>query len=566
MRLSRKNTNRGVFDVLKADWIGKNMDLTLLKTVHLCVCIAAFTASAQTRVQLAEPLEWLYPDSKTGTVRACAETDVPANGVAEVNVLLNGLKPGDPVSFSSSAEGGEWFRLAAVPVEKNTGPDGFVENIEKGRTNLFVTRRAPFEVFDAMEPLAGGKTSPRSETMALRFRLRNLPPGVRSLPVELAVSQGGFRAKLPFRVNIHKAALPPIGRKSFKFSNWMDWYGAMRCHGVRSYWLDRHFDVIGQYMDLAAYARQNVIGVPMFVKKNAETGLQEPNEKLFVKFVELAKSKGFAYFEGPLLCRFGEGGWKAKNFKVRSTGAISTTREGAAELARTASLLAAMVERNGWKDVWYQHVSDEPSDFNISEYRITVGIVRKHMPGIKLIDTIENPDFAGSLDVCVPKNFKYENDKAKYEALRTLPSDEMWCYTCINPGGKWLNRLLDQEVLRSLYLPLGCHVHSLDGYLHWGFNRYAPGKTPFDPGFQQDGPAGDRNLVYPSAEGPWPSVRLEAMRQGIEDLELLRMLKRRNPERAAVLCGRIVRGFCDYTADVAEYRSVRKELLEALSE
>lgn len=70
MRLSGKNTNRGVLDVLKADWIGKNMDLTLLKTVHLCVCIAAFTASAQTRVQLAEPLEWLYPDSKTGTVRA----------------------------------------------------------------------------------------------------------------------------------------------------------------------------------------------------------------------------------------------------------------------------------------------------------------------------------------------------------------------------------------------------------------------------------------------------------------------------------------------------------------
>ena len=72
MRLSGKNTNRGVLDVLKADWIGKNMDLTLLKTVHLCVCIAAFTASAQTRVQLAEPLEWLYPDSKTDTVRACA--------------------------------------------------------------------------------------------------------------------------------------------------------------------------------------------------------------------------------------------------------------------------------------------------------------------------------------------------------------------------------------------------------------------------------------------------------------------------------------------------------------
>ena len=91
------------------------------------------------------------------------------------------------------------------------------------------------------------------------------------------------------------------------------------------------------------------------------------------------------------------------------------------------------------------------------------------------------------------------------------------------------------------------------------------GKTPFDPGFNGDAPAGDRNIVYPGAEGPWPSVRLEAMRQGMEDLELMRILKRKAPERASSLSGRIVRGFCDYTADTATYRAVRKELLEALS-
>ena len=478
------------------------MRICYRRKILLFLVLAAFSAVAfaQAKVQLVEPLEWLYPDSKIGEVDPCAEIDVPANGVAEVNILFNGLDPDKPVSFSSSAECGEWFRLVAVPVEKNTGPEGFVENIEKGRTNLFVTRRAPFKVFDAMQPIPGGKVMPLSDTMALRFRLRNLPSGTARLPVELSFSQGGFSAKLPFNINIHKVCVPPVGKNSFKFTNWMDWYGAMRCHGVRSYWLDGHFETIEKYLRLAMYARQNVAPVPMFIKKDKETGLQVLDEARFVRFVEMAKRIGFAYFEGPLLCRFGEGGWKAKNFKLRSTGDISTSRDGAAELGRIASLLASMVERNGWKDIWYQHVADEPSEFNISEYRITVGIVRKYMPGIKLIDTIENPDFAGSLDVFVPKNFKYEADKAKYEALRTRPSDEIWCYTCITPGGKWLNRLLDQEVLRSLYLPWGCHVHSLDGYLHWGFNRYAPGKTPFDPGFNEKGPAGDRNLVYPARD------------------------------------------------------------------
>ena len=45
----------------------------------------------------------------------------------------------------------------------------------------------------------------------------------------------------------------------------------------------------------------------------------------------------------------------------------------------------------------------------------------------------------------------------------------------------------------------------------------------------------------------------------------MRILKRENPKPAAALAGRIVRGFCDYTADTAEYRAVRRELLETLS-
>lgn len=534
----------------------------VLVVTVLFLFVQVMAAAAQTRVGLCDPHEWLYPESKVEDARAYAGADVPENGVAEVNVLFNGLQPGEPLSFSCDAEGCEWFRLVAVPVEKNTGPDGFVENREKGRTNLFVTCRAPFKVFDAMQPLSGRSVVPGSETMALRFRLRN--PG-RSRSVGLSFSQGLFRTRLPFRVKVHDVSVPPAGKDSFRFSNWMDWYGSMRCHGVRSYWQDRHFEVAGEYMRLAAYARQNVMPVPMFTIKDAKTGVQTLNEERYVRFVEMAKREGFAYLEGPHLCAFGEGGWKSTNFIVRTTRKVSTSSEGKAELVRVASAFASMIERNGWRDIWYQHVADEPSKSNFREYHRTADIVRRCMPGVRLLDAIEIPDIPGALDAYCPKNFLYEWRKADYEALRRRPTDEIWCYTCLTPGGKWLNRLLDMEVLRSLYLPWGCYVHSLDGYLHWGFNRYAPGKTPFDPGFDGDGPAGDRHLVYPGPDGPWPSVRLEAMRQGMEDLELMRILKRRNPGLAAELAGRIVRGFSDYTADTAAYRAVRRELLETLS-
>ena len=130
-----------------------------------------------------------------------------------------------------------------------------------------------------------------------------------------------------------------------------------------------------------------------------------------------------------------------------------------------------------------------------------------------------------------------------------------------------MNRLLDHEILRSVYLPWGCFIHSLDGYLHWGFNRWTPGSDPFTPGFGGTLPPGDTHLVYPGgSDGPWPSVRFEAMRQGMEDLELLRLLRQRAPEKAERISHRLVRGFGDYELDVRLYRQVRRALLAAVAE
>ena len=77
-------------------------------------------------------------------------------------------------------------------------------------------------------------------------------------------------------------------------------------------------------------------------------------------------------------------------------------------------------------------------------------------------------------------------------------------------------------------------------------------------------PSGDLNIVYAGTDGPWPSLRLEAMRQGIEDLELLRLLRAKSPEKAKALVRRVVRGFGDYSSEVPLYRAVRHDLLSAL--
>jgi hypothetical protein len=527
--------------------------------------LAIFSARASQSgmsVRLTDALEWLYPDSEIKQFAAVEEVDVPYNGVAEVNVLFNGLVPGVPLKFSADVQSSEWFRLVDVPVAKNTGVNGFTE--DPGKENRFVSRNAPFRVYDAMMPLADGSFTPTSTVAALRFRYRRLPRQALSFDVNFSFAQGDNHAVRKLRVKFYTVILPPVGRDSFKYTNWMDYYGATQCHGIRSYWTEEHWKVVRRYIELGVYGRQNMVQLPLFIKKG-DAGERMLDEERYEKFVAMLDSLGVAYLEGPHFCRFMDGTWSSKTFRTVIGTNTTTSAEGAAELAWLASSFADMIKRKGWTDRWYQHIADEPAAHNAAEYRITAGIVRKYMPGVKLIDAIEVPSLDGALDVYCPKNHDYELNRLRYESLRSRASDEIWCYTCCYPGGRWMNRLLDVELLRSLYLPLGCHLYSLDGYLHWGFNRYTPKSTPFTPGFGGTLPPGDTHLVYPGDDtGPWPSVRLEAMRQGFEDLELLRMLEKRSPKSADKLLKSVVRGFGEYAADVRAYRRFRKELLDLL--
>ena len=59
-------------------------------------------------------------------------------------------------------------------------------------------------------------------------------------------------------------------------------------------------------------------------------------------------------------------------------------------------------------------------------------------------------------------------------------------------------------------------------------------------------------------------MRHEAMRDGVEDYELLRLLAGRDREKAETLAQTVVASFTDYVRDVATFRQVRQELLDSL--
>ena len=535
---------------------------TLLASCFLAANAFGFEAAT------ADPLAWLYADSKIASVERLDEMDVPENGVVDVNILLNGLKPGVKLEFEAS-EQGEWYRMVAVPVKRNTGLRGFL--VKKPGGNPHVARLAPFEVFDVLEPLAKPAVEGARETEALRFRMDKPPRGAGTFDIRFRLRQGGETRELSLKVNVHPVALPPVGKDSFKYTNWMSFKNMARLHGLEE-WSEEHWAMIEKYVRLAVRGRQNM-GIMSAVFDPSPDGGATLNRERFSRILEIFDREGIWYLEGGHLAGF-NGPWGAPTFKAAYTTNITTTVKGAYELSKLARAYMKEIDERGLKDRWYQHVADEPGGKNVSEYRITAGIVRRYMPGIRTVDAVEAPSFAGALDVWCPKVNSFEKYHALYDSFRTNFGDRVWCYTCCIPGGKWMNRTMDGELLRPVLIPWVSVMWDVEGFLHWGYNFWQKDQDPFkEPypkkwGGANNGnslPPGDTHIVYPGKDGPWPSVRLEATRAGMEDADLLLKLRKYDKAAADAMVRRIARGFKDYTPSCKLYREVRRELLRRLA-
>ena len=525
------------------------------------------------RVELRDSLEFLFPDSAIGK-NACHSMalDVARAGTAAVHLLLNELEEGGAVRVSlrdargAAVPSAKWFRLVDVPVEANTGPIGFAE--KEGEHNELVIRRAPFRVYDAMEPVSGTirATAP---IMALRMHLpvpANARPGDRAYTVQVKHKRN--QEDLSLAVKVHKAAIPPIGRSSWPYTNWFNYEVMATRHGLEP-WSDAHWRTIRKYAELMARGRQNMFWVPWREILSVSAGRPVLDRERLGRIVKTFTKAGLHFIEGGHVGRRTGGEWTASTFDVTlGRGLRATSIEGNAFLARALRQLMEEIERNGWRDRWIQHVVDEPTEKNATDYRILVGMVRKYMPGIPILDATMNTDLVGSVDMWCPQCQEYQHNRERFEAQRAL-GDKVWFYVCCFPGGPWLNRFLDQELLRPLLFGWGAALYDLDGFLHYGLNHYMSDEHPFEKTLVEAGednwlPPGDGHVIYPGPKEPWSGLRFEAQREGIEDLELLRQLRERDPKRAAAIVRRVIRGFDQYTKDVKVLRRARRDVLEAL--
>ncbi|MDR1665081.1 MAG: DUF4091 domain-containing protein [Clostridiales bacterium] len=559
---------------------------------------------------LFDELTPIYPD--TNPRDGFAEYTVAGcNGTAAgVHIMLTGLTPGLPVTVS--VKGGhrcfKLFELLPVPVEVNSGAKQRTEYL-KNDVNENVIRRAPFTVYEALDPFYNIYTPPYAHS-AIAFKTPvEYCREKRVSAWEISVQHNGETRTLTLNVEEYPCEVPKAGSDTFNYVNWFD-FDRMAWDFRCEKWSDAHFYVMEQYFRAAVFSRQNVLCVGVHDMFDKEDGRAVLNAPRLDKILAAARKAGFQRFHGGAFAL-------RKNFMdddetyasldhrliahpeeiareyerqafdvfdnepnafVRVTGERLPGDEGEAALLSAARQLYAYLKRNRLTDSWYQCCLDEPNATLEPVYRRICELVKQAMPGIPVMEpTLEGHPLEGTMDIWCPSPDKYEQQLDFYKE-RVKAGEKIWVYTCLTPAGNYCNRLLDMERLRAVWVGWSPMVYTdIEGFLHWGGNGGGTGRPfrrqaapfyenvlEFHPKHSMFLPAGDCAIFYPGKEQPMISVRSEAHRIGFEDLCLLERLKEKSPGSVMPIVNKVFRKFDDFEKDTAAYRAVRRELLEAL--
>ncbi|WP_152395317.1 DUF4091 domain-containing protein [Paenibacillus guangzhouensis] len=525
--------------------------------------------------QVVSANEWLFSDSEVSGDGACIISLIAARGSRiGCQILVNHVPNPSEIRWSyrsktaTSDLQAEVYQMIDVLVNENTGPD--VSTVPLGTPADYATRLAPFRVYDALQPVGPAYPS-RSTTEAL-YVSWDIPiamtPGDYAGVFELWVGETSFT--IPVSIQVVHATVPE--QAALATTNWMSIQNVAKRHQLEM-WSEPFWAMVRKYGEAMRRAKQThfLVGLEFIQVQAGADGQYTFDFSRAERLIRMFLALGFTGIEGGHVA--GRTDWNAPNFVLSYDNKIDATgTEGFAFLAQFLPAWHQFLSMNGWLTITIQHIADEPIEESAADFRILSGIVRKFMPGVPLIEAMIYPAIEGSMDIWVPTNEGFDKHREHFERMQQL-GDTVWFYTCWNPGGNYLNRFMDLHLLKTRYLHWGNYKYGLTGYLHWGFNQYLGEQDPYEltcpflaPSVHSRRvPAGDTHIVYPGADGPLLSMRLEAMRAGIEDYELFQQLAAYDRDAADEILSTCMTSFTNVNTDMNVFDEAYRRLLMSLS-
>ena len=518
-------------------------------------------------------LEAVYPDKNNLKFYKNYSIDSPKNTIYNINLVVKSeLKSVIKVDYKSDSFNKIIFsEVLDVPVEQNTGLDSRTERF-KGNVNPYVIRRAPFRIFEIIKPIKSSMLISKSNFSLINVKIpidKNLNLDKHQIDFTVHINDQKFSLKL--KIHIHDIIIPELEKSNFFYTNWFNLSKMEEYHQLER-WSTDWYIMLDKYAKLMAYGRQNCVKIPgeLIYIENDEIFL---NEERMMSFINVFLKYGFKYFESPhLLDRGKNDDWGNPELitKLRDVGYYS--EKGKKEINDVTLKIKEFTEKYNLNDKWLQHIADEPTSINAQCYIDVSNQIKDIHPDIKIMEATNTRESLGnSIDIWCPIINDFQENEDFFRSREKL-GEKILVYTCLVPGGKWLNRTLDMEKIRQVYFGWGGSKYNTMGYLHWGLNQYKA--NPFEKSVVKHPspaagpnnflPAGDTHIIYPGKNGPLSSLRFESHRIGCEDYEILESLKKINPKKHKLLINKIFKNYTLYNLNIKKYNRIKSRILKTL--
>ncbi|MEG0395580.1 MAG: DUF4091 domain-containing protein, partial [Oscillospiraceae bacterium] len=479
--------------------------------------------------------EFLYPDTQCHLLPDVLHIATAKNGMRNIQLLIETTGENVRLSLEADFFTPEWYQMIAIPVGYNTGDgeeQGGAMILEERPTEkpAYTTRLAPFDVFDCLRPRENGVVPVQNGKAAACITLKphcGVPEGKHSLVLHIDMAQGRYSCAIT--VDVYNVEIP---KDDFPITYWFSIEDICRFHKAE-YNSPAYFAVLKKYIAAMRRVRQNTFLMLLDERCVSSRAPYMFDFEYLTPTIEQFFDGGMVRMEiGHLLSR----GYKPDGSKDMYSGIFKCAMahdvpvnsfEGYAITVKYVQQLGEYLKNHGWLEKTLFHIHDEP-DIHVEnevametrkrDYQLAGNILRKYIPGARVIEATKSTLFRGSIDVLVPDTAGFEAYRAEFEQLAEM-GHEVWSYVCCGPEGHWLNRFLDYAVLKDRLLFWGFAKNKISGFLQWGFNQFPDKMNPFiatecpnDTGIGTNFPCGDSFMVYPGDDGPWIGTRFEAWR------------------------------------------------------
>lgn len=456
----------------------------------------------------------------------------------------------------------------------------------------FEISRDPFVCPDILRPLKRKTAKSRAcEYSSLWFTVKgDLPAGKHPIKITL-YAPWCEPLSCNYTLQVYDFELK---EQELIYTNWFH-YDAIASYYRLPMFSKKYNKIMDSYIKTAVAHGVNMLLVPMFTppldtrvggeRKTAqlidvycENGSYRFDFDRLISFMKYVNSLGIKYFEmSHLFTQWGakcapkiEGYVNGKKKKIFGWETGATSPEYTEFLGALLPKLRARLIDEGLYDRCRFHLSDEPNENCIEDYKAAHKIFRNLMPDAIITDALSHYEFYkdGLVDVAV----------CSTKAIDVFLENEvkgLFAYYCCAESSDYLsNRFMSYTSLRNRVIGIQLYLNKITGFLQWGYNFYnlTMSDEAIDPYQINDGggnfQSGDAFIVYPGEDGALDSLRHEVFYDALQDMRLFYTLEEkigREKTEELLLSYGYKKGFREYPHDEKSLLRVRSEAHKLLA-